>query len=472
MAPVPVQTVLSLSSSPIPSTSLVSLLPFTLAHDGPAPISTFFHPRPYHTAGPAATAAAEDEGRSTLTEHRQAAFRGRRVVSSTLVLPDGYTGLVYSTTVPLPPSAHDAGDNAFGANDEAREERAAKRAKRAAASVAALDAASPTQDQEAAADDSSAGMPRRSPRKSSLAAASTRARERAVRAAKEKARRRHASSSSGTDAAAAAAHSKLGTVQAKRFSLDSDEDEVGEVVKDAKDTAVIEEVEATAMTAETVTPAERLDVNTVSVPEPGAESAPLTVFPTPGPVVVETSSEDLVSDSVSVSVSDENETATAATAAACAVPPAPPLRTASTASIASSSIITSAPRSPSPPPLAPQSTSIAKEATPNSLPSPSVKDDKEEEEEAGAQEEPVMLARDEKRLVPSLTFDRIEVWNPDWPLAGGKVTEDDEVGRAVVEWIGLAAKVKPAHRAPLPLYRRFGRAEIRLRSKRAPALSD
>jgi len=53
----------------------------------------------------------------------------------------------------------------------------------------------------------------------------------------------------------------------------------------------------------------------------------------------------------------------------------------------------------------------------------------------------IELARDEKHLKPFSTFEKIEVWNPDFMISGGRVEEEDEVARTVKEWIGLAAKV-------------------------------
>ncbi|KWU45524.1 hypothetical protein RHOSPDRAFT_32826 [Rhodotorula sp. JG-1b] len=395
MAPVPPQTLLSLASHPVPSTSTVSLLPFTLAHDGPARISTFFHPRPYPSA-----AAKDQEGATTTTPvHRQAAFRGRRIVSSTLSLPEGYRGLVYSTTAPLPPSATEIDSTEV---DGEVEERAAKRAKRAAASAAALDKpAAAVEDDQAEQADADLSR-RRSPRKST-SAASTRARERAIRLAKEKARRKSAAA---------------GTLQKKGFSLDSDEeDQAGdenlapaalEADEKASEPVPASENEAPAPTTSKLEEAAVIEASETPV-LPQAES------------LVEGALDEGALATATVPVGTED----AAAAVAAPLPtPAPPLRTISTVSVASSSIITSAPRSPSPPPL-----------------SSTAKAEFDSAAAAAANLPVVSLSRDEKRLVPSLTFDSIEIWNPDWPLAGGKVTEDDEVGRAVFEWIGLANKI-------------------------------
>lgn len=396
MAPVPPQTLLSLASHPVPSTSTVSLLPFTLAHDGPARISTFFHPRPYPSP-----AAKDEEGATTTTTtaHRQAAFRGRRIVSSTLSLPEGYRGLVYSTTAPLPPSATET-DSAEV--DGEVEERAAKRAKRAAASAAALDKpAAAVEDDESKQADADMSSRRRSPRKST-SAASTRARERAIRLAKEKARRKSAAA---------------GTLPKKGFSLDSDEEDQGGVDM-ATPTAPGADEKA----------GEPLLASDIEAPAPTPialeEAAVIEASETPVLPAESLVEETLAPTTVSIETED-------AAAAATPLPvPAPPLRTISTVSVASSSIITSAPRSPSPPPP-PSSTAKVEFDSP-------------------AAATVVSLSRDEKRLVPSLTFDSIEIWNPDWPLAGGKVTEDDEVGRAVFEWIGLANKVRLLALALIP----------------------
>lgn len=386
MAPVPPQTLLALASHPVPSTSTVSLLPFTLAHDGPARISTFFHPRPYPSA-----AAKDEEGAATTTAHRQAAFRGRRIVSSTLSLPDGYRGLVYSTTAPLPPSATEV-DSAEG--DGEVEERAAKRAKRAAASAAALDKpAAAVEDDEAEQADADLSR-RRSPRKST-SAASTRARERAIRLAKEKARRKSAAA---------------GTLQKKGFSLDSDEEDQG---GDEKSAPAAREADEKACEPVLASEIEAPAPTTVELEEAAViETSETPVLP----------AESLVEETLATAtVSVETEEVAAPLPA-----PAPPLRTISTVSVASSSIITSDPRSQSPPPP----------------PSSTAKAEFDSAAATAANLSVVSLSRDEKRLVPSLTFDSIEIWNPDWPLAGGKVTEDDEVGRAVFEWIGLANKVR------------------------------
>ncbi|BGP03649.1 hypothetical protein RTBOTA2_006416 [Rhodotorula toruloides] len=339
MAPAP-QTVLALSSSSLPSLPSISLLPFSLAHDGPAPISTYFRPRPYPSTSKAEPA------------HRQASFRGRRVVSTVLSLPEGYQGLVFSTSAPLPPTA--AQDEVDEASQE-REERAAKRAKRAAASAAAL----ATNALEEEGDSAAADGLRRSPRKgTTVNTAAARARERAVRAAKEKAKK-----------AAAAKGKKKGG-----FSLDSDEEEEAAEEQEEQEMAAVVEVQETQ--------------------------------------VVEISGAEVKTDAGTLEVTSVEETTTIEVISA--PPPASPLRTTSTLSTASASQIPSTP--------------LSTTASFSSL---------------NPFDAPVALARDEKHLRPCATFDSIEVWNPDWPVAGGRVAEEDAVGKTVSEWMRLASKIVP-----------------------------
>ena len=164
MAPAP-QTLLALSSTPLASLPSISLLPFSLAHDGPAPLSTFFLPRPF----PSSTAPGTTDDQHQ-HQHRQATFRGRRIVSSELRLPAGYRGLVFSTSAPLPPTSTSTGT---AQGDGEGTDRAAKRARLAAASAAALGApASPPPSSAARDDDEDEGGAgrRRSPRKGTVAA--------------------------------------------------------------------------------------------------------------------------------------------------------------------------------------------------------------------------------------------------------------------------------------------------------------
>ncbi|GAA6005764.1 uncharacterized protein JCM10292_004625 [Rhodotorula paludigena] len=362
----PAQTVLALSSTPLPTLDSVSLLPFSLAHDGPAPLSTYFLPRAY-PAGPDAP-----------PQHRQATFRGRRIVSSRLDLPEGYRGLVFSTSAPLPPSIT---AEAGGGDSQERDERAAKRAKRAAASAAALDARLDDDDEEVVDDGR-----RRSPRKgtaASSAAATARARARAVQAAKDKAKGK------GKAKAGANNGAKKGG-----FSLDSDEEEV--VAAAVEEQVVGEAVEMEVQQEQTA-------VADGAV----AETASVAVV-----AVKETSA--------AVPNADDAAPAIETGEAVVAAPPPAPLRTASTLSTTSSSAALLAST-----PLTSHASSLDLSANP-----------------FDAATSPGELARDEKRLVPRATFRSIEVWNPDWPVAGGKVGEVDDVGRTVSEWMHVAAKVR------------------------------
>lgn len=97
----------------IPQLPAISLLPFSINYDGPARVSTYFHPSPV----PSTSASATDD------EHRQqAAFRGRLLLSRRVPLPEGYSGLVFSTSTPAPaPVKNEA--------QAEEEERKAKRAR-------------------------------------------------------------------------------------------------------------------------------------------------------------------------------------------------------------------------------------------------------------------------------------------------------------------------------------------------------
>ncbi|GJN94512.1 hypothetical protein Rhopal_007594-T1 [Rhodotorula paludigena] len=363
----PAQTVLALSSTPLPSLDSVSLLPFSLAHDGPAPLSTYFLPRAY-PAGPDAP-----------PQHRQATFRGRRIVSSRLDLPQGYRGLVFSTSAPLPPSTTAEAEG--GGDSQERDERAAKRAKRAAAAAAALDARLKNDDDEEEVVDDGR---RRSPRKGTAASsAAARARARAVQAAKDKAKGKGKGKAGGNSG-----------VKKGGFSLDSDEEEV---VGAAVEEQVVGEVVEVEMQQE----------QTVVADGGVAETASAAV------VAVEDTSAAAPSADPAVSVVESVE-------AVVVAPPPAPLRTASTLSTASSSAALLAST-----PLTSHASSLDLSANPF--------------DDATS---PGELARDEKRLVPRATFRSIEVWNPDWPVAGGKVGEVDDVGRTVSEWMHVAAKVR------------------------------
>lgn len=83
----------------LPSTS-INLLPFHIAHTGPAPVSTYFLPRDPpadHPADPRFPSAQPDAGPSKVyPPGKVAAFRGRRIQAHEIPLPVGYVGLVLS----------------------------------------------------------------------------------------------------------------------------------------------------------------------------------------------------------------------------------------------------------------------------------------------------------------------------------------------------------------------------------------
>lgn len=107
----------STTGAPAPATlphlAAVDLLPFSIAHDGPAKVSAYFHPTPRAStstspAGAPASNASDPSAQSDLNSPAltlvplQAAFRGRLMCSTPLALPTGYTGLIFSTTAPAP----------------------------------------------------------------------------------------------------------------------------------------------------------------------------------------------------------------------------------------------------------------------------------------------------------------------------------------------------------------------------------
>jgi len=65
------------------------LMPFHIAHDGPAPFSTYFHPKP---APPKFGADGQHE--HPPRERTSASFRGRAIEGVVVELPEGYTGVV------------------------------------------------------------------------------------------------------------------------------------------------------------------------------------------------------------------------------------------------------------------------------------------------------------------------------------------------------------------------------------------
>jgi hypothetical protein len=104
------KTTLSIPNTPaeVPLVSL-NLMPFHIAYSGPAPISTYFLKKPLVNpetenqtlatskffkkdgSEQESKASPEDENHET---RLRAAFRGRNVVSQTVQLPKGYTGLL------------------------------------------------------------------------------------------------------------------------------------------------------------------------------------------------------------------------------------------------------------------------------------------------------------------------------------------------------------------------------------------
>ncbi|GAA5863475.1 hypothetical protein JCM8547_007255 [Rhodosporidiobolus lusitaniae] len=345
MPPLPI---LQASPSALPSTPSISLLPFSLPSSvsGPQPsLKRFFRPRPYPSTTSPTTSPNDPE-------HRQASFRGRRIVSSFLAVPQGYQGVVLSSPslASAPTTSADAQqqDEADEQKEE-REERAAKRAKKAADAAAALGA-------------EGEGRRRGSPKK-----AAAKARERAVEAAKKRA-------------------ATKGKGKKKGFMLESDEEE--------------EEQEEEMKEGEKEEEERKEDtVETVQVELPVEE-----VLPVPSIAAAEKVDVDV---DVAVEV-QEDLTASTTTAEVIAVDP---------------SSSTSPPSPHAPPPSLPSLTS-----TP--LPTPSLS-----EPSCAFEAE---LAKDLLPLRPVLTFEKLEIWNPDFPVAGGRVEEEDEVGRVVGEWVGVA----------------------------------
>lgn len=77
---------LSAGETPLPAASL-HLMPFTLCHDGPAAISTYFLARPVEAAG-----QVDQE-----PQRYEAAFRGRYVHGTEVQLPNDFTGVLFSS---------------------------------------------------------------------------------------------------------------------------------------------------------------------------------------------------------------------------------------------------------------------------------------------------------------------------------------------------------------------------------------
>lgn len=133
-----------LAPLPSPSTPLesISLLPCQIAHDGAAKIATYFPARPRtikttpilsqltNLASKVVNITSSIFGLQT--EERkvvkspvplEAAFRGRLLLSTPVVVPEGYTGLVFSTTTPAPTAV------VTSVKSKSHEERPAKRVK-------------------------------------------------------------------------------------------------------------------------------------------------------------------------------------------------------------------------------------------------------------------------------------------------------------------------------------------------------
>lgn len=88
-------TVLAAPTEALPVGPTPSLLPFHLAHSGPAPISTYFITR----------LAPSDPHALTQEDLLLSTFRGRGIVGQTLVVPTGYQGIVLEVPPPPPKRA-------------------------------------------------------------------------------------------------------------------------------------------------------------------------------------------------------------------------------------------------------------------------------------------------------------------------------------------------------------------------------
>ncbi|GAA6060800.1 hypothetical protein JCM10212_005449 [Sporobolomyces blumeae] len=384
------QTILDVSrSAPLPRLDPISLLPCSLAFDGPAPISTYFHPRPYvrpdaQATLNASTRAKDREGPGeSKPRHRQVALRGRRLVSSFLDVPKGYRGLVFSTTQASPPTAAarqvDEEEARLEKNRRARQERAAKRTK-----------VDETEDYEAQTGKSDV---RRSPRK-----AAREARERAVKAAKERANAKG-----------------KGNGAVKRWSLDEDEDEdEGAQEEEGKEGGADDQGRENLEQPPKEGGEEEMQIEggTTERPEEVETTLPVEAAALE---TIESSGDGQEVDTVSTTTVATVLEATCTSVESCdpepvaALPPPPLLHRTST----SLSTHLDVPTTPLPSSSLSRSSSFA---------------------------DPVVLARDEKHLTPFATFDQIEVWNPDFCVAGGRVEQEDDVARGIVEWLGIANK--------------------------------
>lgn len=98
MAPAPIVLAPHSESTPLATLPYVSILPFRIAYDGPAPIKTYFPTRPLPSPP-----SADGTNAKPPTGALEATFRGRLLVSTPLPVPAGFTGLVFSTSTPVPP---------------------------------------------------------------------------------------------------------------------------------------------------------------------------------------------------------------------------------------------------------------------------------------------------------------------------------------------------------------------------------
>lgn len=70
-------------AAPVP----MHMLPCSIQHNGPAPVSQFFQPS-------AKVFSAEDEAADAEVQVKEAAFRGRRLLGATVTVPPGFIGIV------------------------------------------------------------------------------------------------------------------------------------------------------------------------------------------------------------------------------------------------------------------------------------------------------------------------------------------------------------------------------------------
>jgi len=75
-------------------------MPFHIAHSGPAPVQTFFRPKPAPSTLPGAAPESEAEIDAALPARHVAAFRGRTVHGLDIPAPAGYAGAVLRLSSP------------------------------------------------------------------------------------------------------------------------------------------------------------------------------------------------------------------------------------------------------------------------------------------------------------------------------------------------------------------------------------